>query len=262
MAVIYGGYYDESADDASFSVAGFIAPYDTWIHLDWAWSDLVKVWKVKYFKASECVNGLGEFAQYRDNPLDVKSRLKAHEWKKLQEAYTQFSDIILKHADYLRGSGAVTYFEDFQKLIKEDPKAHALFMDHPYYVCLQAALHASTDKMYEANATRLGENKLYIKPIFDSHEEFSDIARIAYEKFRVKNTRAATVLLPLDYADDIDTPALQAADMLAYEARKHATNLEHSKEMRPQMQRLLRVVETVKRLDYPTLKLIVDNQRP
>lgn len=115
-----------------------------------------------------------------------------------------------------------------------------------------------------ANATRTEENKLYIKPIFDSHEEFSGIAKIAYEKFRRKNTRAATVLLPMHYEDDIDTPALQAADMLAYEARKHATNLERnpSQQMRPQMQRLLRVVETVKRLDYPTLKLIIANQRP
>jgi hypothetical protein len=32
-----------------------------------------------------------------------------------------------------------------------------------------------------------------------------------YEKFREKNTRAATLLLPLNYENDVDTPALQAA---------------------------------------------------
>jgi len=264
MAVIYGGYFDESGDGDSFCVAGFAAPYDTWIYLDWAWRDLSKVWRIDYFKASECVNGLGQFAQYRDNPLDLKSKLQPHEWEKLQEAYTQFGDLILKQADYLRGAGAVAYWQDFKKIIHEDPRAHALFMDHPYYVCLQAALHTTTEKMYEENLKRSVENKLYIKPIFDSHKEFSDIARIAYEKFREKNTRAATVLLPLYYENDIDTPALQVADMLAYEARKHGTNLERnpSREMRPQMQKLLRVTEKVKRLDYKTLKLIVANQRP
>jgi Protein of unknown function (DUF3800) len=264
MAVYYGGYYDESGDDATFAVAGFIAPYDTWVHLDWAWRDLLKVWNVDYFKASECVNGLEQFAQYRDNPLDVRSRLKSHEWEKLQQAYKQFGGLILKHSDYLRGSGAVAYLKDFQRIIAEDPKAHALFMDHPYYLCLQAALHASTDRVFEENVKRSSDDKIYIKPIFDSHEEYSNIAKIAYEKFREKNKRAATVLLPLDYEDDISTPALQVADMFAYEARKHGTNLERSpeKEMRPEMERLLPIVEKVKRLDYATLKLIVANQRP
>lgn len=264
MAVVYGGYYDESGDDATFAVAGFMAPYETWIHLDWAWRDLVKEWKIEYFKASECVNGLEQFAQYRDNPLDVKSRLKTHEWEKLQIAYRQFGDLIRKHSHYLMGYGAVAYLKDFRRIVAEDPKALALFMDHPYYVCLQAALHASTERMFEENKNRLFENKLYIKPIFDSHEEFSTKAKIAYDKFREKNKRAGTLLLPLNYEDDVDTPALQAADMFAYEARKHGTNLERhpERDMRPEMERLLPFVDKVKRLDYATLKLLVAHQRP
>src|SRR5271154_4725089 len=169
MAVMYGGYYDESMDDVSFAVAGYIAPYDTWIHLDWAWRDLLKAWNVKYFKASECENGLGEFAQYRDNPTDAKSRLKTHEWEKLQEAKNQFIDAIVKHSDFIQGTGAVTNLKDFNRIISEESEARRLFMDHPYYVCFQAALAAGTKKMYEENLRRAGEGKLYIKPIFDSH---------------------------------------------------------------------------------------------
>jgi hypothetical protein len=263
MAVIYGGYYDESADDACFSVAGYIAPYDTWVHLGWNWEDLLKAWKVKYFKASECENGLGEFAQYRDDPTDVRNRLKTHEWEKLQEAKTTFIDAILKHADYIRGTGAVTNLKDFNRIISEDAKAHSLFLDHPYYVCLQSALHTATHRMYEENLKRPKEHRLSIKPIFDSHEDFSNIARIAYEKFRDKNSRAATVLLPLNYADDIDTPALQVADVLAYEVRKHMTNLERhpDRPMRNQLQRLRPTVEKIWALNYDALKLIVARQR-
>lgn len=259
MAVIYAGYYDESTDSDSFSVAGYVAPYDTWIHLDWAWRDLVKKWNIRYFKASECENGLGEFAQYRDDPTDVKSRLKTHEWEKLQEAKTQFIDAILKHSDYIRGAGAVTNLKDFQKIISEDANANNFLMDHPYYVCLQVTLHSATRKMYEENAHRSQEEKLYIKPIFDSHKDFSGIAKIAYEKFREKNARAATVLLPLDYEDDIDTPALQVADMLAYEVRKHATNQgrDPDRPMRNQLDRLLPTVEKIAKLNYDTLKEIV-----
>ena len=264
MAVIYGGYFDESGDDVSFCVAGFIAPYDTWVHLDWAWRDLLKVWKINYFKTSECVNGLGEFAQYRDDPGDLKSRLKTHEWQRLQDSYTQFSDAICKHYEYIRGSGAVAYLADFQRIISEDAKARSLFMDHLYYLCLQAALHAATDKVYEVNLQRSEDDKLYINPIFDAQREFSTVAKIAYEKFRQKNKRAGSILLPLNYEDDVDTPALQAADMLTYEAQKHGTNLEKNpaQAIRPQLQKLLRIIDKVKRLDYPTLKLIVANQRP
>jgi hypothetical protein len=226
--------------------------------------DLAKAWRIKYFKASECENGLGEFAQYRDNPADVKTRLKQHEWEKLQKAKGQFIDAICKHADYIRGSGAVTNLKDFQRIISENAKAHALFMDHPYYVCLQAALSSATRKMFEENLHRSNEGKLYIKPIFDSHKDFSDIARIAYEKFRAKNTRAATILLPLDYEDDLDTPALQAADMLAYEVRKHMTNRGRSpkRPMRNQLQKLLKTVkESIYVLDYDALNAIVSRQR-
>jgi hypothetical protein len=264
MAVMYGGYYDESMDDVSFAVAGYIAPYDTWIHLDWAWRDLLKAWKIKYFKASECENGLGEFAQYRDNPADVKSRLKTHEWERLQEAKNQFIDAIVKHSDFIQGAGAATILKDFNRIISEEPEARRLFREHPYYVCFQGALAASTKKMYEENSRRATEGKLYIKPIFDSHKDFSDIARIAYERFREINTRAATILLPIGYEDDIDTPALQAADMLAYEMRKYMTKVVQNPErpIRKQLERLTPTVERVFKLDYNTLKVILVNQRP
>ena len=35
--VVMGAYYDESVEKPGFAVAGYAAPYDTWVHLDWAW---------------------------------------------------------------------------------------------------------------------------------------------------------------------------------------------------------------------------------
>jgi hypothetical protein len=263
MAVIYAGYYDESSDDLSFSVAGFIGPMRSWVHLDWAWRDLLAKWSVKYFKASECVQGLGQFAQYRDDPLNVKARLKTHEWEKLQAAYIDFGDAILEHSDYLIGGGATVPWSDFEKIIGESAKARTYLLDHPYYICLQATLHAATVNMVEENKSRSEDGRLYIKPVFDSHEEYAEIARIAYEKFTEKNKTAGTVLLPLRYDDDIDTPALQAADMLAYEGRKFSSNKARTPErdMREGLKRLLPVVDKIKDLNYDILKLIIDHQR-
>jgi Protein of unknown function (DUF3800) len=263
MAVIYGGYYDESTDGTSFAVAGFIAPYDSWMDVDWAWRDLLKKWKIEYFKASECVNGLEQFAQYRDDPLDQKSALKVNEWEVLQRAYTDFADVICKNKDRLIGVGATTIVKDFKRIISEDSRAHALFMDKPYYVCMQAALHAPITKMHAENQRRNSAGKLYIKPIFDSNDEYSDIAKIAYEKFREKNARAAAILLPMTYESDVDTPALQAADMLAYEVRKFATNqgLYPEREMRLHMKRLITLIDRVWKLDYDGLRFIIAQQR-
>jgi hypothetical protein len=122
-------------------------------------------WKIEYFKTSECVNGLEQFAQYRDEPLDQKSPLKVNEWEILQRAHTDFAVVICKNKDRLVGVGATTTIKDFQKIISEDSKAHAFFVDKPYYVCMQAAWHAPITKMHAENQKRNSEGKLYIKPI-------------------------------------------------------------------------------------------------
>src|SRR5260370_10565935 len=99
--VIYGAYFDESDQRPGFAMAGYSASYLTWVHLDWAWRDLLARWKVAFFKASECENLLGEFAQYRDCPSDLKSRLKPHEFEKVKEIKTQFINAICCHRDDL-----------------------------------------------------------------------------------------------------------------------------------------------------------------
>src|SRR5579863_3545903 len=88
--VIYGAYYDESGERPGFSVAGYSASYETWVHLDWKWQSLLKKWNLAYFKASECENLFGEFAQYRDRPTDLKSDLSPNERRRLIEIKTDF----------------------------------------------------------------------------------------------------------------------------------------------------------------------------
>jgi hypothetical protein len=262
--MLYGGYYDESEDGTSFSVAGFTAPGKTWLHLGWEWESLLEAWNLKYFKASECESGLGEFAQYRDDPKNLKSDLKPHERNKLRDAKTQFVDVICKHTDELHGVGAVTSIEDFNRITSENVTARLLYMENPYYVCLQGALITATVPMAKANASRPKHDQLYFAPVFDSHEQYSEIARIAYRKFRAKNPISSTVLLPVRYEDDKTTPALQVADMLAYEVRKELTKQIKSPERdtRTPLLRLIPAIDHIFRLNYTSLKTIVDNQRP
>jgi hypothetical protein len=262
MPVIYGAYYDESDEKPGFSVAGYAASYETWVHLDWKWQSLLKKWKLAYFKASECENLLGQFAQYRDNPADLDSPLKPHERDRLIEIKTEFVDAICKHSDDLQGYGAVVILDDFEKIISEDAEAKRIFMDKPYYVCFQLCLVAAAMPARDHNLRHPKEEHVYIKPIFDSHEEYSRLAKPVFDKFLAGNPRSAEVLLPVNYDDDKAVSALQVADNLAYEARKHLTRqiVKGDEYTRKPMGRLRPFVYRIYRLDYQALKLIVARQ--
>ena len=257
------GYYDESLEGPGFAVAGYLAQYEVWIYLDWAWQDLLKKWDIKYFKASECENLLGEFAQYRDNPKDLKSQLKQHEWEIVKRAKTQFIDAITKHSHGLNGVGAAIVLPDFRKIVSEDSKALHYLTNNPYYIGLQLSLIAGTIAAADRNdGKKYKEDHIRIKPIFDSHEDYSSVAKAVFDQFIIKNPRSARVLLPLDYENDVETSAFQIADTLAYEVRKYlADKLEKpEKEPRTAFKRLLPTIHKLYRVDYAQLRRIVEKQ--
>jgi hypothetical protein len=263
--VIYGAYYDESDEKPGFAIAGYSAAYDTWMHLDWAWTDLLKRWNLNYYKASECENGLVEFAQYRDDPTDQKSLLKPHEREKLKKIKTEFVDAICKHHDDLQGYGAAFVVEDFERVITEDTVARKTFLDKPYYLGAQLCLVAAAAPALDANQHRFGDDKIEIRPIFDSNKEYSGLAKEVFDNFRTKNPRSATVLLPPAYDDDVATSQLQVADTLAYEIRKKLTRKIKDPDdeyMRVPLQRLLPAIYRVYKLDYRSLKVIAAHQTP
>jgi uncharacterized protein DUF3800 len=259
----YGAYYDESDEKPAFSLAGYAAASDTWLHLGWKWQDLLKFWNLEYFKASECENLLKQFAQYRDPASDVKTPLNKNERARMIEIKTQFVDAICSHHDDLQGYGAVVIVKDFEKIISEDAAAKSYLMEKPYYICFQLCLIAAAMPAWYKNKDRVIEDRVYIKPIFDSHKEYSLLAKSLYDKFIVKNPRAAEVLQPPDYADDKRVSALQVADTLTYEARKLLTrkiNDPNDDYVRPPMTRLSPAIYRIYKLDYQALKMIVARQ--
>jgi hypothetical protein len=261
--VIYGAYFDESNEKPSFSVAGYSAAYDTWLHLDWEWRDLLKKWNLEYFKASECENGKGQFLQYRDDPSDKRSPLSPKERERLKEIKTQFTDAICKHHDDLQGYGAVVAVEDFARLVSENSTARELLTDDPYYICFQLCLVGAAMPAREANARRQGNDKIRVKPIFDSHQEYSGMSKSLFDKFAKKNPKSAQVLLPPDYESDTETSALQVADTLAYEVRKlFGRRIQKPEDdyMRVPMIRLRPAVYRLYELDYESLTTIVARQ--
>lgn len=264
MLVIAGSYFDESVDQGCFSLAGYMANYYAWVHLDWKWRELLKKWNIAYFKASECDSGFEQFAQYRDNPKDVRARLKQQEKDTLRTAKTDFVDCILDFRNEISGYGTVIIEKDFARLVAEDGRARRLLTGNPYYIALQLALVGVALPIYEYNQSRPREKRCFIKPIFDSHKEYSKYTKILFDKFAAKNPKSAEVLLPPDHESDIDTAALQVSDLLAYEARKllvgKIATPPHPE--RVAMTRLMPTVQKIFRLDYDTLRMLMARQKP
>ena len=262
--VIAGSYFDESVAQGCFSLAGYMANYYAWVHFDWKWRALLEKWKIAYFKASECDSGFEQFAQYRDNPNDVQARLKQHEKDKLRAAKIDFVDCILDFRHEISGYGTVVIENDFARLMAEDSNARRLLMGNPYYIALQLALVGVALPIYEYNQPRPKDKRCFIKPIFDSHKEYSKYTKLLFDKFAAKNPKSREVLLPPDHESDMDTAALQAADLLAYEARKLLVGQLASPPQpeRVAMIRLLPTVQKIFKLDYDTLRMLMARQKP
>jgi len=255
----FGAYFDESEDNYCISFSGYVAGYKTWIDFDWKWREVLKKWDIKYFKSSECETLVGEFLKYRSDPNHPRAPMTPKDKETARRARTDFTDVICQLQDSLCGIGAVVVKRDFERIISENSRALFLFGSEPYFLALQMCLTRMVTKLAQDNGPFAGKH--YIKPIFDSHEEFSGTAKRLYDKFKSKNPNVAAVLLPLNYEDDIDTAALQASDFLTYEVRKYLVGLDVEKRSeRISLQRISPTVYAIDRVDYPALVDILGRQ--
>jgi hypothetical protein len=111
------GYFDESTDvdteNRCYSVCGYVADGASALELSFAWADLLRKHRLRYFKASEIEYGFGEFAQYRENPDDLTAPLSNGDKEKIVEIKTDFVSAICKcnvygiSADGWSGKGAL-----------------------------------------------------------------------------------------------------------------------------------------------------------
>lgn len=260
--VLCSSYFDESDERPGFAIAGYSAAIGSWEHLDDRWHELLKRWNLKYFKASECENGLGEFAQYRDDLTAPKSPLKPHERERLRKVKLDFIDAICQHHHALHGYGVAIITEEFDKIIAEDPKAPIVLLDKPYYIGIQLCLVAAATLVRDVNTRRSLRNKIRVLPVFGWHEEYSGMAETVFNNFAMWNPRSAGVLLIPQCDDDRTNSWLQVADTLAYEIQKQLTqetNRPSDDYMRVPLRSLLPAIHRVFMLDCKNLKEIVRN---
>ena len=258
------GYFDESSDegieDRSYCVAGFVGNGAAALELDMRWGDLLEQFDLDYFKSSEIEFGFGQFAKHRENPLKLTDPLTGSEKALIREIKTAFIDLICDCEEMI-GIGCVLLIRDYELLRSESPHA-AKVLPLPYVLCANLALLEAGNMANEANA--INSYATVVRPIFDSHREHGPRFLAAFDSYRRNNPISARYLLPPHYEVEQKYRCLQAADCLAYEARRLLIRDEYepNRQVRIAMTRPSEQVGKIYKLDYDSLKIIVDAQTP
>jgi hypothetical protein len=260
------GFFDETTDSeeldgTTYTVAGFIANNKVTAHLELRWNCLLKKHKLRYFKASECNAGLGEFLQYRDDPPPQQWRKFSEREKAVfDQIKTDFTDVIVDFADEMNGIGAVVILPDYQQLINDYSLAKTTLLQ-PYYHCAQTVLMEAGLMVHRENRDRKYAEPyvLRLRPVFDSHEAYSGRMKQIFDSFCKRNPLSSKYLLPLHYESDQLYTSLQVADNIAFEVRKYVVStLGGNRPMRTSLERILGLFWRVYKLDYRALKILVD----
>ena len=265
LLMLIGGYFDESTDEDTenrcYSVCGYVADGASALELSFAWADLLRKHNLKYFKASEIEYGFGEFRQYRDDTNNVTASLSRREKDKIVEIKKDFVNAICESNVY--GIGTVLMLRDYELLRNENPLARRNLLD-PWYLCSSFTLMASGFLMNDANHRHQAEMTGFLRPIFDWQEEYMEKFVASFPNFCRKNPDSSRFLLPPHFEMEQDYKCLQAADCLAYEARKLLLKVEYNdnpgRPMRMAMQRLGERMFKIYLLNYEGMKIIAENQ--
>lgn len=256
------GYFDESDDnERAYSVAGFLGHQRECVYLHWAWEErILKPYHLEYFKASELNAGTGQFAQHRDNPKRNLNALFSQREKELfNKIKTESIDVFL---DFLLiGIGAVVMLPDYHRLFQEFKAAGKVLPD-PYFVCAQLVMMESGLIIGEINESASSLEKSYVRPTFDNQETYKGKTKLMFDDFKAKNPLCSRWLLPPNYEDEKDYIALQAADNLAYECRRLLITEEYDTHVseRKAMTRLKEHIHKIYKLNYDSLKMIIESQ--
>jgi len=224
--MMVGSYMDESFDykkTGTFVVGGILGRGVPIFELERGWGKLLKRPDIgiEYFKASECQNGLGQFAKFVSDPKNItpkeRTRLDSisHEFLSLIATPVPYDE---KHYLCVHGAGVIQ--EDFYEVIKDDT-ARAILGPSPYRLAYNFAMINCAWAMKELGDGGTGH---VVSFICDEHEQYSPLAQEAFRSLKATNPNAAQFMATFSSADEKKCVPLQAADAGVFEVRR-ALNL-------------------------------------
>lgn len=199
-------YCDESVthDQAPniFCIAGWVAHATEWRDFDKEWRRALKAESLTEFKAAQCAGGRGEYKG--------RSHADCHRtWRRFASILREMRTV---------GFGTIIDLDAYDGLAnvfkaKRKPKYH-----DPYYLAFQQQIETMALRMAKMRRTER------LSVFFDQMSESKADARAKLLYDQLKLSRKLTFVarlgsLTLD--DSKHSPGVQAADLLAFEVRRH-----------------------------------------
>ena len=201
---------DESSDREqkhAFVVAGYLARQRDWTEAERKWMLRLEKEGIKYFSNSECTSLSGEFRRFRDKQKypSPKGRLAANKirddlleiMKKEQVAGFALGLRLKEHRAMQKSSRA-------RKVLPSDPYENM-------YTMMMIVIVGELEDEYRAGLFPVRETVAFL---CDEHNKAVNIKNL-YAELKKNNPSCAPWMGSLSYMDNEDSPALQAADMLA-----------------------------------------------
>jgi hypothetical protein len=213
----FSSFMDESFDMGSkgiFAVGGLIGQGIAFFELDRKWEALRKRpdIDIRYFKASECELGCGEFEKFTQTPRHPSTAEK----KILQSISMEFIGLIKKEVGLtVHGIGVVQ--PDFYEAIK-DEKAKAVLGSTPWRLAYDLSMIQSAWVMQHVELGK--RERCPVSFMCDLNAQYGPVAHEAYRSLKQTNTNASKYMGSYGEDDEKDCEPLQAADASIYEVRR------------------------------------------
>ena len=216
MAVfhMYGdesGKFSGNPDRISF--CGYVAHYSVWQMFVTNWNNCRLKWGVPPIHMSRIM--------YPDNKDDEWKKVKAdwgEGWEKQRELMLDDLASIIRNSD-MACVGAIVDTKRFREIADADPNFKKLYRD-PIHMAFHLFVMDGIDKTEVIDKTSpisivVDNDKEFAMKVYEQLETLKELAthnpRFARVRERVRN---------VSFVDDSYYPGVQAADMIAYEARR------------------------------------------
>jgi len=190
-------YFDESGHSATpgfFALAALVAHSDAWPAFEAEWTRVLREWDAPYLH-------MREFA-HRVGPYEA--------WTEKRRRALLGGCVSAIKATRAVAVGAVLDVADFNSLSEE---GRARLQD-PFFCCLQEVVRgAAINGVFE-------DSDVKVNMVFSAQDEFRGKAELLHESM-LRSNDVRDRIGCLVFEDMRDCPALQAADLIAYELRQH-----------------------------------------
>jgi hypothetical protein len=205
MAHIFA-HFDESGkfkDHKVVSFAGYAAGWEALSAFDTDWSYWLRHYGLQTLTMKRALN----------HRIPLSQKVKATSSQERTTVLMNFADSILRHFEF--GVYVAVDVVSFRSLSSDATK---LLGKNPHYMAFSRCL-GEVSNFYPAD--------LKIALVCDDEDEYSVECYKIYRKMKAGNQTYRKRFTSISFADDVDSPHLQAADMLSSMARLEALRLIH-----------------------------------